>query len=272
MEKLKEYLELLLNEKIPIRERLTRLFGKNSRLRIKGFGRAVITPILLVVYPAKYGVWNARSEKALSKLKLLPKFKSSDDFSEKYLKVNQVLLDLAKRHKISLWQLDMVLGEISGSPSKKSESVEDRLNETASEVGVEDFPDFAMETHLEEFLVANWDKTVFARKYELIYEEGDLVSRQYETKVGDIDILAQSKDKNSLLVIELKKGRSSDAVVGQISRYMNWVKESMAKNMSVEGAVVVLDYDDKLIYSLKSFNNIRLYRYKVNFQLIAENK
>ena len=37
---------------------------------------------------------------------------------------------------------------------------------------------------------------------------------------GPIDILAISKDKKTLLVVELKKGRVSDNVVGQIQRYI----------------------------------------------------
>jgi len=40
---------------------------------------------------------------------------------------------------------------------------------------------------------------------------------------GDyIDILAVSKDQKELLVVELKKGRASDVVVGQIQRYMGF--------------------------------------------------
>ncbi|NBT48546.1 MAG: hypothetical protein EBT07_12155 [Actinobacteria bacterium] len=35
------------------------------------------------------------------------------------------------------------------------------------------------------------------------------------------DVLAISKDKQEVLVVELKKGRASDSVVGQIQRYMD---------------------------------------------------
>jgi RecB family endonuclease NucS len=46
-----------------------------------------------------------------------------------------------------------------------------------------------------------------------------------------MDILAISKDRSRLLVIELKRGRASDAVVGQIQRYMGFVHEAL---LSVE--------------------------------------
>ena len=50
-------------------------------------------------------------------------------------------------------------------------------------------------------------------------------AQQYQTDTGPLDILAISKDKKQLLVVELKKGRASDAVVGQTLRYMSFVQE-----------------------------------------------
>ena len=44
-----------------------------------------------------------------------------------------------------------------------------------------------------------------------------------------MDILAISKDKSELLVIELKKGRASDVVVGQIQRYMGFAQYELAE-------------------------------------------
>lgn len=131
--------------------------------------------------------------------------------------------------------------------------------------------DFGMESHLEDFLIANWSKTIFGQNYDLIYEEGDLVSQQYQTAVGEIDILAISKDQQEYLVIELKKGRTSDAVVGQILRYMNWIKENLAKEKMVKGAIIILETDTKLSYSLKGREDIHLYTYEVNFKLNLRN-
>jgi restriction system protein len=39
-------------------------------------------------------------------------------------------------------------------------------------------------------------------------------------KLGWLLLKAIKKDKSQLLVVELKKGRASDAVVGQVLRYM----------------------------------------------------
>ncbi|MFH1407892.1 MAG: endonuclease NucS domain-containing protein [Patescibacteria group bacterium] len=273
MEALKRCLRNLLDEKISIRERLGQVFNvkEHGRYVIKGLGKAVITPILLVVYPTKYGVWNTRSETALKKLDLFPKFLPRDSFADKYLRVNDVILELVQKYNITLWQLDGIFGEISGSsPFGSTQSEEEIVEEEVQEHGVVDLANFGMESHLEDFLISNWDKTIFGNKYELIYDEGDLTSQQYRTSVGEIDILAKEKNGEEFLVIELKKGRTSDAVVGQILRYIAWIKENMANGKTVKGAVVVLDVDEKLKYALKELKDIKLYTYKVNFKLTPQ--
>lgn len=268
MKALKIYLRFLLNEKMSLKERLSSDFIDQGGYWVKGIGKAIMSAILLVVYPQKYGVWNSKSESALKKLNLFPRFLSKDSFADKYLKVNDALLDLAHKYNITLWQLDGVLGEMVGANAFGNiQSEEEVVEEEAREHGISDLVNFGMESHLEDFLIANWEKTIFGKNYELIYEENDLVSQQYQTSVGLIDILARARNEQSYLVIELKKGRSSDAVVGQILRYINWVKEHLANGKMVKGVIVVLDTDEKLVYSLKGLKEVSLYTYKVNFNL-----
>ena len=268
MQKLKKALATLLNESKAIQARLDFLFPKGSENYIKGLGKAVVTPILIVAYPKKYGVWNQKSEVALKKLGLFPEFQRGDAFSDKYIKVNQVLNDLKEKYAISLWQLDGVLGTIaSNSPFPTMPDEDEFLKEDMREHGVEDVFNFGMEKHLEDFLITNWDKTEIGKSYDLIYEEGDLVSQQFPTDVGPIDILAKHKNDDSYLVIELKKGRSSDSVVGQILRYIAWVRKELANGKDVRGLVVVPEVDKKLELSLSDQKNIGLMTYKIDFKL-----
>jgi len=133
---------------------------------------------------------------------------------------------------------------------------------------VEDPIAFALEKHLEDFLVQNWSFTALGRDYEIFEEEGDLAGQQYPTDTGNIDILAIRKDKKELLVVELKKGRASDAVVGQIQRYMGYVMEELAEpDQQVKGVIVAMEDDLRLRRALKATNNIEFYRYKVSFHL-----
>ncbi len=128
---------------------------------------------------------------------------------------------------------------------------------------------FALEDHLEEFLVANWAQTKLGQEYD-IYKENGVSGRQYQTKTGPLDILAISKDKRRFLVVELKKGRASDKVVGQTLRYMGSVKESLAKNgQTVEGIIIALnDPGEGLRLALSMTPCITFLRYQMTFNLL----
>jgi restriction system protein len=134
---------------------------------------------------------------------------------------------------------------------------------------VEDPSVFALEQHLEEFLVANWQHTELGKEYDIYEEDGQRVGQQYPTDTGPVDILAVSKDRKVLLVVELKKGRASDAVVGQILRYMGFVSQDLAENgQTVKGIIIALEEDSRIRRALAVVPNIDFYRYQVSFKLI----
>ena len=138
----------------------------------------------------------------------------------------------------------------------------------ATDETVEDPSAFAMEQHLEDFLVQNWGHTDLGKEYDIFEEDGEVVGQQYSTDTGPIDILALSKDKKVLLVLELKKGRASDMVVGQTLRYMGYVQDELAeKGQKVKGAIIALDDDKKIRRALSISPNIEFYRYRVSFKL-----
>lgn len=133
---------------------------------------------------------------------------------------------------------------------------------------IEDPVAFALEKHLEDFLVSNWSKTEFGKDYKIFEDDGELVGQQYPSDTGPIDILAVSKDEKEILVVELKKGRASDNVVGQVQRYMGYVKEELCtREQTVRGVIVALDDDTRIRRALSVANNIDFYRYEVNFKL-----
>jgi len=95
-----------------------------------------------------------------------------------------------------------------------------------------------------------------------------MVGQQYQSDTGPIDILAVSKDKKALLVVELKKGRVSDMVVGQIQRYMGYVKDELAEEgQTVRGAIIAFEDDPKIHRALSVTQNIDFYTYKIHFKL-----
>jgi restriction system protein len=138
----------------------------------------------------------------------------------------------------------------------------------STDASVEDASNFALEQHLEDFLVANWPQTELGKRYQIFEEDGELVGQQYPSDTGPIDILAISKDKKEILVVELKKGRASDAVVGQIQRYMGYVMEELAEeDQTVRGIIIALEDDLRIRRALSVAHNIEFYRYQVSFKL-----
>jgi restriction system protein len=134
---------------------------------------------------------------------------------------------------------------------------------------VEDPVAFAMEKHLEAFLVANWNQTILSTDFSIYEEDGEPVGQQYATDAGPIDVLAISNDKKRLLVVELKRGRATDVVVGQVLRYMGFIKEQVAEaDQIVEGAIIALDDDQKLRWALLAVPSISFYRYQISFKLV----
>ncbi len=140
---------------------------------------------------------------------------------------------------------------------------------TTGDPTVEDASAFALEKHLEDFLVANWTQTELGRDYDIYSEDGDPVGQQYQTDTGPLDLLAVSKDKKRLLVMELKKGRASDAVVGQTLRYMSFVNEVLAEDgQTVQGVIIAHEDDQRIRRALTMTPNITFYRYQVSFKLV----
>ncbi len=133
---------------------------------------------------------------------------------------------------------------------------------------VEDPAAFALEEHLEDFLVQNWAQTELGKDYDMFEEDGEKVGQQYQTDTGPIDVLAIKKDKKELLVMELKKGRATDAVVGQVLRYMGYVLQELAEEgQTVKGIIIALEDDQRLRRAMAATPNIAFYRYQVSFKL-----
>jgi len=133
---------------------------------------------------------------------------------------------------------------------------------------IEDPSAFALEKHLEDFLVENWSHTELGKHYDIYEEDGEKIGKQYPADSDYIDILAISKNKKELLVVELKKGRASYVVVGQIQNYMGYVKTELAeKDQKVRGVIIALEDDIRLQRALSVASNIDFYTYKINFKL-----
>ena len=125
---------------------------------------------------------------------------------------------------------------------------------------------FFMEKQLEDFIIENWETTEFGKRYELLIEDGEVISQQYQTDIGKIDILAKDKITKNYVVIELKKNQTSDDTVGQLTRYMGWIRKNK-KDENVKGIIVAGQFDNKLEYARTMVPNTEVFLYEVDFKL-----
>jgi len=263
MERLREALSILVDETKPLKERLDVLFPKGHSGFVKGLGRAVATPILNMVYPDKYGIYNSISERTLEHFGLLPMFDPGSSFAERYVATNEVLNRLAREHGLSLLELDEACWTGPEEEGEQELDESTQIEETLDALQID-----VLERFLSDFLVYNWDKTALGKWYELYEEDGD-IAQEYRTSVGRIDLLTKDRQSGNWVVIELKRGRSSDVVVGQILRYIGWVQEHIASaDECVRGVIIADNADDRLRYALKPLGEkVTLLTYVVQFDV-----
>jgi hypothetical protein len=163
-----------------------------------------------------------------------------------------------------LWKPDddIGLGGADQSPGGETGAVVAGEENGASDRGL-----FYLEEELENFLIRNWDQTELGRRYDLIEEDGEMVSQQYPTAMGPIDILAQDKNTKQFVVIELKRDQTSDQTVGQLARYMGWLEENKTKGSPTKGIIIAGKFDNRLYYALKKLKDAEVYLYQVDFKL-----
>jgi hypothetical protein len=127
--------------------------------------------------------------------------------------------------------------------------------------------EFALESHLEEFLDQNWDNIDFGMRLEK-YTTEEQSGRQFPAGPWSVDFLCIDKETDDLVVVELKRGKTSDATVGQILRYIGYVKKNVAKpSQKVRGIIIAKGVDDSLRYAIETSPHVSVLIYRVGFKL-----
>jgi len=128
---------------------------------------------------------------------------------------------------------------------------------------------FALESHLEEFIDQNWNNIDWGADLRQ-YQDGDQSGRQFPAGKWNIDFLAIDNRTNDFVVIELKRGQTGDATIGQVLRYIGWVKENLAEEgQKVRGIIVAKDVEDAIRYGVRSLGevDVAVKTYSVTFTL-----
>jgi len=89
--------------------------------------------------------------------------------------------------------------------------------------------------------------------------------KQRSVESGRIDILATDKEGN-FVVIELKAGRATDAVLTQTLAYMSDITKSLTGEKNVRGIIIAHNFSSRLITAVSFLPNVELMKYKVKFE------
>jgi len=126
-----------------------------------------------------------------------------------------------------------------------------------------------LEENLRENIVEEYGIRGVDKEYEgfEIYEDDDGNSGElYNTPIGEIDILYENSEKNKFLVVELKRTEdTSDVVVGQIARYIGWVKEEISEGEEVEGLIITQTASEQLKHAVEALDNSTLKEFSLKF-------
>jgi len=153
-------------------------------------------------------------------------------------------------------------GEDSSAGAALAADLEDQ-----AEIGPPDEFLFPLERHLRDFLVANIRNVRPNGRTLAVYADSNGRSGvEWQTGVGPIDVLAVDEN-GDFVVFELKLGRGPDAAVGQLARYMGWVRRNLAEGHKVTGVIVAGSVDDKLRYAASVIPDVTLFEYAMNFTL-----
>jgi hypothetical protein len=126
---------------------------------------------------------------------------------------------------------------------------------------------FALEFQLRDFLAQNIGGIdVNGKRLRVYVDPTGRDGIEYPTAVGPIDILAID-ESGAFFVFELKRARSPDHAMGQLTRYMGWVQQTIGRDRAVNGVIVAKTISASLRYAVAVVPNVSLFEYIVEFHL-----
>ena len=128
----------------------------------------------------------------------------------------------------------------------------------------EDKTEFAYEKDLQNFLSRNLN---LIEPGLHLFEDEEINGIEYPVGGRYIDILALDKE-NNFVVIELKVSKGYDRVVGQLLRYVSWIKKYQAEpEQSVRGIIVAREISVDLSLACENLSGVELFEYQLSITL-----
>jgi hypothetical protein len=128
--------------------------------------------------------------------------------------------------------------------------------------------EFAYEADLRNYLAKNL--SIIEPGLKLYQDEG-ITGVEFDVGGRRIDILAIDA-KDALVVIELKVSRGYDRVVGQLMRYMAWIRKNQAEpGQQVRGVIIAREINEDLLLACSLLPGVQLFEYELSLKLKSVN-
>lgn len=146
-------------------------------------------------------------------------------------------------------------------PPPLTTGVPDPDQEDLEETDPEPTGEFAYERDLRDFLARNLH--VVEPGLTLFSDEG-IPGIEFPVGGRFIDVLAVDSD-GAFVVIELKVSKGYDRVVGQLLRYMNWIRRNLADaDQQVRGVVIAKSISEDLRLAAGGLEDVSLFEYQLS--------
>jgi|SRR5579862_8860999 len=124
--------------------------------------------------------------------------------------------------------------------------------------------EFAYESDLRDYLAKNLPLIEAGLK---LYEDEGITGLEFPAGGRYIDILAVDA-RGGLVVIELKVSRGYDRVIGQLLRYIGWIRQNLAEEgQVVRGIIVAREITDDLRLACFESGLVELFEYQLSLSL-----
>lgn len=150
------------------------------------------------------------------------------------------------------------------APIHPGGEVEQAVQEEDQELADEGSPEFAYEKDLQNYLARNLH---LIESGLTLFEDEGINGLEFPVGGRFIDILAVDSADN-YVVIELKVSKGYDRVVGQLLRYMAWIKKNQTEpGQSVRGIIAARHISDDLLLACSGVQGVQLFEYELSVSL-----
>lgn len=154
--------------------------------------------------------------------------------------------------------------QLDSAPIYKEDDIEHGVKVDVQELVQEGSPEFAYEKDLQNYLARNLNLIESGLK---LFEDDGINGLEFPVGGRFIDILATDVH-GDYVVIELKVSKGYDRVVGQLLRYMAWIRKNQAETgQKVRGIIIARHISEDLLLACSGVLGVQLFEYELSVSL-----